>query len=170
MNIIFKYEYLEYQWLAIQRVAALPLCLFLNVLMLLWPSFGIGNETVGTSHTPAFCLSKLRSSLEAGKKQLRVWLQYSCGVTEMLHYSSFRVSFIPTFLTLGRANAFILHSLNRKVPLVLLWYPYGDSEMARNGFGDGSKWCSTSNTCLSVSKTEFFGTGSYVSWKMILCP
>ena len=139
MNIIFKYEYLEYQWLAIQRVAALPLCPFLNVLMLLWPSSGIGNETVGTSHTPACCLSKLRSSLEAGKKQLRVWLQYSCGVTEMLHYSSFRV------------------------PLVLLLSPYGDSEMARNGFEDGSKWCSKSNTCSSVSKTEFFGTGSYVS-------
>ena len=102
-------------------------------------SQGVVKEMAGYSHTPASCLSKLRSSLEAGKKQLRVWLQYSCGVTEMLHYSSFRV------------------------PLVLLLSPYGDSEMARNGFEDGSKWCSKSNTCSSVSKTEFFGTGSYVS-------
>jgi len=46
------------------------------------------------------------------------------------------IGFNPTFLTLGRANAFVLHSLNRKVPLVLLLSPFGDSEMARNGRED----------------------------------
>ena len=61
------------------------------------------------------------------------------SVAKVLLYPSFRVGFKPTFLTFGRANAFVLHSLNRKVPLVLLLSPYGGSEMARNGFEDGSK-------------------------------
>lgn len=78
--------------------------------VLLWPSFDAAKVMAGSSHTPACCLSKLRSSLEAGKKQLRVWLQYVCGVTEVLLYPSYGT------------------------PLVLLLSPYGDSEMARNGF------------------------------------
>lgn len=70
--MISKLETPEYQRTAIRRVVEVHL----------WPSFGIGNETVGTSHTPACCWSKLKSSLKAGKKQLRVWLQYVCGVKE----------------------------------------------------------------------------------------
>lgn len=62
---------------------------------------GVVKEMAGSSHTPASCLSKFRSSLEAGKKQLRVWLEYGCSVTEMLLFPSFRV------------------------PLVLLLSPYG---------------------------------------------
>ena len=58
------------------------------------------------------------------------------SVVEPLLYPSFRVGFNPTFLTLGRANVFVLHSLNRKVPSILLLYPCGVSEMARNGFLD----------------------------------
>ncbi len=106
----------------------------------------VGKEMAGSSHTLTCCVSKFRSSLGAGKKQPRVWLQYVSGVEEMLLYPSFGV------------------------PLVLLVSTSDDSEMARNGFEDISKWCATSNICSSVSKTEFFGTGSYVSWKMILCP
>lgn len=94
---------------------------------------------VGYSYTLPCCVSQLRSSLEASKKQFRIWLQYVCGVTEMLLYPSFSVGFNSTLLTLGRANAFVLHSLNRKVPLVLLLSPYGDPDMARNGSEDGSK-------------------------------
>ena len=116
-------------------------------------SQGVVKEMAGYSHTPASCLSKPRSRQEAGKKQLRVWLRYVCGVTEMFLdepsgraerlYPSFGVGFKPTFLTLGRANAFVLHSFNRKVPLLLLLSPYGDSEMANNGFEDGSMRCVT---------------------------
>ena len=61
---------------------------------------------IGPSHTLTCCLCMIRSRFEAGKKQLRVWLQYVCGVTEMLLSPSFGV------------------------PLVLLLSPYGDSEMA----------------------------------------
>lgn len=89
----------------------------------------------GSNHTPACCLSKLRSSIEAGKKQLRVWLQYVCGVTEML-----------IFLSYGAA-------------LVVLWYPYGDSKMARNGFEDSSKVMrrnmQLTDMCSSTYKTVF---------------
>ena len=58
----------------------------------LWPSFGAVREMAGFRYTLSSCLSKLRSSIEAGKKQLRVWLQYSCGVTEMLLYPSFSIT------------------------------------------------------------------------------
>jgi hypothetical protein len=52
--------------------------------VLLYPSFGSAKEMAGSSHTLACCLSKLRSSLQAGKKQPRVWLQYVCNVAEVL--------------------------------------------------------------------------------------
>ena len=111
-------------------------------------------EMAGYSHTLPCCVSKLRSSLEAGKKQLRVWLQYVCGVTEMLLYS------------FGD-------------PLVLLWSPYGDSEMARNGFldepsgkaerEDGSKWCATGNVCSCANAVGFVGLQTYVQKPMKPC-
>lgn len=52
-------------------------------------SHSVDKEMAGFSHTLTCCLSKLRSSLEAGKRQLRVWLQYACSVVEALLYSSF---------------------------------------------------------------------------------
>lgn len=78
-------------------------------------SHSVGKGMAGISHAPACCVSKHRSSLEAGKKQLRVWLVYACGVTEVLLYPSFRV------------------------PLVFLLPPYDSSEMVRSGFEEGSK-------------------------------
>lgn len=57
-------------------------------------SHTIGKEMAGSSHTPACCLSKLRSSLEAGKKQFRVWLQYGGSVTGGLLYPSFCAPFV----------------------------------------------------------------------------
>lgn len=71
---------------------------------------GVGKEMARCSHTPACCLSKLRSSLEAGKKQLRVWLQYANRVAEVLLYSSFGV------------------------PLAVLWFIFGDLRTTRSRF------------------------------------
>ena len=68
---------------------------------------------------------------------------------ETLLYPSFSVGFNPTFLTLGRANAFVLHSLYRKLPLVLLLSPYGDSEMAHNVSEEGSKVYASNSVELS---------------------
>lgn len=65
---------------------------------------GVGREMARCSYTLTCCLSKLRSSLEAGKKLLRVWLQYVNRVAKVPLYSSF------------------------EAPLVLLWSPYSDSE------------------------------------------
>ena len=59
----------------------------------------------GSSHTPGCYLSKFRSSLEAGKKQLRIWLQYVCDVAKVLLYSSL------------------------SGPLVFLWSPNDDSNL-----------------------------------------
>ena len=142
-------------------------------------SHSVGKEMAGSIHTLSCCVSKLRSSIEAGKKQPRVWLQYVCDVSEVLFHPSFGVGFILTFLTLGRANAFVLHSLYRKVPLVLLWSPYGDLEMACNRFlnepsgkaerEDGSKWCATGNTCSSADEAGLVNLRSYVRGRMNLC-
>ena len=97
-------------------------------------SQGVVKE-IGSRHTLACCLCKLRSSLEAGKKQLKVWLQYVCSVSEMLLYPSFGA------------------------PLVFLRSPYDDSEMARNGFEDGSKVMrrnmQLTDMCSSTYKTVF---------------
>ena len=49
------------------------------------------------------------------------------------------------------------------------WSPIGDSEMARNEFEDGSKWCATSNTCSSVNEAGFGGLRTYVQKPMKLC-
>lgn len=73
-------------------------------------SHSVASMLAASSHTLCLLMSKHRSSLEAGKKQPRVWLEYACSVTEVLLYPSFRV------------------------PLVLLLSPYGDSEMVRNRF------------------------------------
>ena len=50
---------------------------------------GNGKELVSSSLTLALLMSKLRSSLEAGKKQPRVWIEYVCSVAKMILYSSF---------------------------------------------------------------------------------
>ena len=107
---------------------------------------GDGKEMAGYSHTLPCCVSQLRSSLEASKKQLRIWLQYVCGVTEMLLYTCFGA------------------------PLVLHRTPYDDSEMARNGFEDGSKVMrrnmQLTDMCSSTYKTVFDALHIYESKEM----
>ncbi len=68
-------------------------------------SHSVASVMVGFSHTLPCCLSKPRSSLEAGKKQLRIWLQYVCDVAKVLLYSSL------------------------SGPLVFLWSPNDDSNL-----------------------------------------
>lgn len=46
-------------------------------------------EMAAYIHTIGLLTSKLRSSLEAGRKLPRVWLEYVCSVTEVLLYPSF---------------------------------------------------------------------------------
>lgn len=52
-------------------------------------SRSIAPVMLGCCHTLASSLSKPRSSLEAGKKQPRVWLEYISDVAKMLLYPSF---------------------------------------------------------------------------------
>ncbi len=54
-------------------------------------SHSVGKVMAGSIHTLTSYLSKHRSSLEAGKKQPRVWLQYACCMTEVVLYPSFGV-------------------------------------------------------------------------------
>ena len=64
------------------------------------------------SHTLGLLTSKLRSSLEAGKEQPRVWIEYVCSVAKMILYSSFGA------------------------PLVFLGSPYDGSEWVRRKLED----------------------------------
>jgi len=52
-------------------------------------SHSVASEMAGSSHTLGLLMSKLRSSLEAGKKQPRVWIEYVSSQVKMLLYSSF---------------------------------------------------------------------------------
>lgn len=108
-------------------------------------SHSVDKEMAGFSHTLTCCLSKLRSSLEAGKRQLRVWLQYACGVVEALLYSSLGVPIVLLCSPLGN-----LVYPNNRVQRNLVFNLLGGVEvrltqkdlknevkMARNGFEDG---------------------------------
>lgn len=75
------------------------------------------------SHTLPCCLSMPRSRVGASKKQARRSQEYGYRMEKVLLYPSFGD------------------------PLVFLWSPYGDSEMARNGFEDGSKMHVMMNLC-----------------------
>lgn len=87
---------------------------------------GISHSTdldmAGYSHTLPLLMSKLRGSLEAGKKLFRVWIRYVCSVTKMfLHEPSGRGELLyPSF----------------GAPLVFLLPPYDGSEMVRRWFED----------------------------------
>lgn len=87
-------------------------------------------------HTLTCCLTKLRSSLEAGKKQLRVWLEYVCSVAKMLFYPSFRV---------------------------LLLSPYDSSKKIRSGFEEGSKMHIITSICGMSSGAGFVYLQTYVN-------
>ena len=52
-------------------------------------SHSVASMLAASSHTLALHMSKLRSSLEAGKEEPRVWLEYACSVTEVLLYPSY---------------------------------------------------------------------------------
>ena len=118
-------------------------------------SHSVASEMAGSCHTPACCMSKLRSSIKAGKKQPRVWLEYVCSVANILLYPSFSVS------------------------LVLLWSPYESSKMVGSGFLDkpsgkaereeGSKWYATGNVCSFVNEASFVGQQTYVQKPMKPC-
>lgn len=142
-------------------------------------SHNIASVMIGSSHTLPCCLSKPKSSLEAGKKQLRVWLQYACCVVMVLLYPSFGA------------------------PIVFLWSPYGSSEVVRyihvvctdvcrrynGGLALVSRRCNgelmemplryldnltevyaSGNVCSSVSKAVLVISFTHVHWLINLCP
>ena len=52
-------------------------------------SHSVASEIAVYSHTLALLMSKLRSSIEASKKQPIVWLEYGCSMAEVTLYLSF---------------------------------------------------------------------------------
>ena len=116
-----------------------------------------------------YCLSKTRSSLEADKKQLRVWLQYAYSVADVLLHPSFGAPLVLDFIRPFLRSAEQIHLLCARLTEWFLWSPHGDSEMARNGFEDGSKWCATSKICSSANEAGFVAQCTYVYRSMNLC-
>lgn len=84
---------------------------------------GDGKELVGYSYTLPSSLSMPKRRVEAAWKQAKRSLEYGYSMAKVLLYPSFGA------------------------PLVFLWSTYGDSEMARNGFEDGSKRHVMMNLC-----------------------
>jgi hypothetical protein len=76
-------------------------------------------------------------SLEAGKKQLGVWLQYACNMAGMPLYFSF-------------------------VPLVFLWPPYGDWEMSRRSHGGLTEVCASGCIGGMANEVGFVASQTYV--------
>lgn len=105
---------------------------------LAYHSQGVGKAMADSSHTLTSSLSMLRSSLDAGKKQPRVWQQYVCGVTETLLYPSFGA------------------------PLLLLCSPYGDSKMAWRCVGDPAEVYALGNIGGVANEAGFNGSRTYV--------
>ena len=107
-----------------------------------------------STHTLSILMKQLRSSLEAGKKQPRVWLDYVCCVAKMLLSPSFGA------------------------PLMFLCSPYDSSKMVRSEFldepsgkaerEDGSKWYAMGNTCSSAKEAGFNGSRTHVPGQMNL--
>ncbi len=90
-------------------------------------SQGVVKE-IGSRHTLACCLCKLRSCLEAGKKQPRVWLEYVCDVEAVHLYPSFAAR------------------------LVHLWSPFDVMEDIRyihGGYVEVSRWIRATSTEVS---------------------
>lgn len=89
------------------------------------------------SHTPACCVSKLRGSIEVGKKQPRVWLQCVYSVFEVFLYLSFGAPLVflcPPFdnsiFTNKRVQGkLVFNSSSRKTPFEhRLFVPEGFKE------------------------------------------
>lgn len=83
-------------------------------------------------------------------------------VVEMILFPSLSVGFNPTILALARANAFVLHSLNRKVPLVFLWSPYGVSEAPRRCHRGCMEVYASGNVSSNVYETGFVTSCNFV--------
>ena len=156
-------------------------------------SHSVDSQMAYSRHTLACCLSKPRSSLEAGKKQPKVWLHYACSVAEVfLDEPSGRAERLyPSFGT----------------PLLLLWVPFGDSnfsnkrvqrtfvfnsssgrkvrstlghlfqmslkngvKMARNVFEEGSEWCISTNIGNTVNEESKVAPQTHVHlFTYLLC-
>ena len=89
-----------------------------------YTSFGSAKEMTDFSHTLACCLSKLRSSLEAGMKQLRVWLQYRWSMVEGLHYSD-----LCLFIKAQCIHSTYMEIIRRVLEWVRCWGMYVNSRM-----------------------------------------
>ena len=64
----------------------------------------VASVLAGYSHTLPYCLSKLRSSLEAGKKQAKSSLEYGCTVEETQLYHSFCTPLVYLRTTFGESE------------------------------------------------------------------
>lgn len=94
-------------------------------------SHSVTSLMAGNSHTLTCCVSKPRSILEAGKKQLSVWLGYACNMAEVLLYSSFGV------------------------PKVFLWFPFDGSKMILSRLKDDFGWQTPTNIGYMVKEDCF---------------
>lgn len=141
-------------------------------------SHSAGKEMAGFSHTLTCCLSKLRSSLEAGKRLPRVWIQYASSMAEVFLYPSFGAPLV--LLRSSFAGSEDLHKYHGGCTEVARRCNGGLTivsgicngclmEMLRNPHSNLKKVYALDNVDSSARGTGFMGSRTYVHGMMNLC-
>lgn len=123
-------------------------------------SHSVASEMAVYSHTLALLMSKLRSSIEASKKQPRVWLEYVCSMAEVLFYLPFSVPLVFLMCSYRDSEGVryihgccadvtrMLHATSMQV----FRKRFGDvMEMVRSSHGDIIEEYLSNNICLQVN-------------------
>jgi len=121
----------------------------------------------GFSHTLGLLMSKLRSSLEAGKKQLRVWLEYACSVTEVLLYPSFGAPIV--FLMCFFRDSADAHFIQSCCTNITRWYAGGLTLVFCRCDGHLAEVYALSKIFVKASDVGFVSSRIYVYGVIILC-
>ena len=120
-------------------------------------SYSVASVLVGYSHTLALLF---RSSIEASKKQPRVWLEYGCSMAEVLLYLPFSVPLVFLMCSYRDSEGVryihgccadvtrMLHATSMQV----FRKRFGDvMEMVRSSHGDIMEEYLSNNICLQVN-------------------
>lgn len=130
------------------------------------------------SFRPLFCcLSKLRSSLEAGKKQQTiVWLEYICSIIEAFLHSSFCVPIVLLRCSFGVTKDVryggctkVLQWCGGDVTLISRRCNGELTEMPRRSHGNQTEMYAIDNVCSGVNEAGFATLCTYVHGVMNQC-
>ena len=130
-------------------------------------SHSVASDMAGSSHTLGLLMSKLRSSLEAGKKQPRVWIEYVCSVAKMILYSSFGAPLV--FLMCFFRDSADAHFIQSCCMNITRWYAGGLTLVFCRCDGHLAEVYALSKIFVKASDVGFVSSRIYVYGVIILC-